>query len=554
MEARAKDAIEGWNKAKGNRGTWENHWQQITQLCLPERNDYNTQWTPGQKRNQQVYDSTPIFALQQFANGLHSLLTSPYLLWFQQNLDDERLNKRQDVRAWLDEATRVMYSIFNGPRHNFASQSHEYYLDLGSIGTAVMAELESDKSGILFSTRHLKEAMIFENDEDRVDKVVRRWRWTAKQAVQQWGNKVGPKIVKAYTDGSEELFYFYHQVAPRKERNLDRASEARHMPFESIYVGEQDGDIISESGFPDFPYLVSRFSKTPGEVYGRGPGMTMLPDMKMLNELKKMVIKAAQKVVDPPLQIPDDGYLLPIKTVPGSQNFYRANSPPNARIMPIETKGRIDIGENMLQSLQQTMLRGFYVEWMMMASDPTDPAAAGKGVTATYVMQQRDEKMRLLSPMLARLQSEFLGPLIDRTFNILWRQSVARNFGPGSPFPPPPEALSGQSWHIEYLSPIAIAQKSSQLDSVGRLMAQQAQLMQMNPNAPMILDPEAIMRLTSRDLNAPAVALKTPERLQQEAQAQAEAQQQMAGSEVAGNLAGAAKDGAAAMATMREAA
>lgn len=554
MDEKVKAVIEGWNRAKGDRGTWENHWQQITQLCLPERNDYTTQWSPGQKRNQMVYDSTPIFALQQFANGLHSLLTSPYLLWFQMNCDNERLNSIQEVRAWLDETTKVMYSVFNGPRHNFASQSHEYYLDLGSVGTAVMAELESDKNGILFSTRHLKECMIAENDEDRIDTVTRRWKWTAKQAVQQWGSKVGPKIVKAYTDGSDKTFHFYHRVAPRKERNPDRGSEARHMPFESVYVGEEDGDIITEGGFPDFPYLVSRFSKTAGETYGRGPGMTMLPDMKMLNELKKMVVKAAQKVVDPPLQIPDDGYLLPIKTVPGSQNFYRANSPPNARIMPIETKGRIDIGENMLVALQQTMLRGFYVEWMMMPSDPQDPASAGKGVTATYVMQQRDEKMRLLSPMLARLQSEFLGPLIDRTFNILYRQSEARKFGPGSPFPPPPEILSGQSWHVEYLSPIAIAQKSSQLDSVGRLIQQQMLLRQADEKAPMILNSEEIMRLTSRDLNAPALALKSPQQIQAEQQAQADAEKAMNQSEVAANVAGAAKDGAGAVAALKQAA
>src|SRR6185369_10555928 len=126
------------------------------------------------------------------------------------------------------------------------------------------------------------------------------------------------------------------------------------------------------------------------------------------------------------------------------------------------------------------IMRGFYVEWMMMPSDPTDPAAAGKGITATYVLQQRDEKMRLLSPMLARLQSEFLGPLIERTFNILWKRSLRMKFGPGSPFPPPPEVLSGQKWHVEYLSPIAVAQRSSQLDSVGRLMMTQAQLKQMD--------------------------------------------------------------------------
>src|SRR6185436_9374197 len=181
MDERARSVIDQWNRQDADRGTWKNHWQQITELCLPERNDYTVQRSPGMKRNQAVYDSTPIFALQQFANGLHSLLTSPTLQWFMLHCDEDRIDQMYDVRVWLDKVSMEMYSIFNGPRHNFASQSHEYYLDLGSIGTAVMAELESDKNGILFSTRHLKECMIAENDEDRVDTVIRRWKWTAKQ-------------------------------------------------------------------------------------------------------------------------------------------------------------------------------------------------------------------------------------------------------------------------------------------------------------------------------------------------------------------------------------
>lgn len=552
MDERVRDVIKKWDRLEGDRGTWKNHWQQITELCLPERNDYTVQRTPGMKRNQAVYDSTPIFALIQFANGLHSLLTSPTLKWFSLQADDDRLNSRQRVRQWFDDVALEMYSYFNSARHNFASQSHELYLDLGSIGTGVMAVLEHPRSGILFTTRHLKECCFWENDEDRVDGLVRRWKWKADQAVQAYGSAVGPQVMKAYLDGQDKDFHFYHQVKPRKDRNPDRI-DARHMAYESLVVGQEDGEIIRESGFQEFPYLAPRLSKTAGETYGRGPGMTALPDMKMLNELMKMVVKAAQKVVDPPLQIPDDGYLLPIKTVPGSQNFFRSNSPAQARITPIETHGRIDIGEEMLNGLRLQLMRTFYVEWMMMPSDPSDPAGSGKGVTATWVLQQRDDKMRFLSPMLARLNSEFVGPLIDRVYAILMRKSQAMNFGPGSPFPPPPEELSGVSFHPEYLSPLAIAQRSSQLDSVGRLIQQQLILKQLNPDAPDIIDHEGVMRLTSRDLNAPAIALKSTDALAAENQARADAQQQLQQGDALVNAAGALKDGAGAVKTLREA-
>jgi hypothetical protein len=375
--------------------------------------------------------------------------------------------------------------------------------------------------------------------------LIRKWRWTAKQAVE--AGFVTDSVWRAYEEGnSEPKFNFLHSVAPRKVRNPERAGEAMHKAWESVYVAEEDAQIVRSGGFDEFPYHCPRLSKASNEIYGRGCGMTALPDMKMLNELLKLTIKAGQKLVDPPLQIPDDGFLLPIKTVPGSQNYYRANSPAQARITPIETRGHWEVGKDMLAELRAQINRAFFVEWMtlMPAGNPNDIAAAGKGVTATWVLQQRDDRMRLLSPLLARLQAEFLGPLIDRTFMMLWRKSLKMQFGEGSPFPPPPDVLmqKGREWHVEYVSPIAIAQRSSEMDSVSRIIQLQATLKTLNPNAPDIIDHEAIMRLAALDLHAPALTLKTPDALKAEAQAKAQAEQVMAGSEAAANYGSAFKD------------
>ena len=95
------------------------------------------------------------------------------------------------------------------------------------------------------------------------------------------------------------------------------------MPFESVYLEYKNGNELSISGFKEFPFVVPRYLKASNEIYGRSPAMTALPDVKMLNEMSKTTIKAAQKQVDPPLLVPDDGFLLPVRTVPGGLNFYR---------------------------------------------------------------------------------------------------------------------------------------------------------------------------------------------------------------------------------------
>lgn len=549
----AKEICERWDELDAAASTFKIGWQDIANYMNPERNDYIVDKAPGMKRMQYVFDATPILALEQAAAGVHARLTSPWLQWLYLHVEDDRINRIDRVRAWLEAAGADLWAIFSGARHNFASQSYDLYKDVLMIGTSAMAVLESPRSGMLFSTRHMKECRVAEDEEDRVCELVRRWPFTARQAVRAWGERAGAKVVKAYNEKPDTRFNFIHMVRPRKSRNPDRRGETLHKEFESVYVSPEDLAVISEGGFDEFPYLVPRDNKVTGEPYGRGRGWTALPDVKMLNEMVKTLLKAAQKIVDPPLQLPDDGFLVPVKTTPGSLNFYRSNSPANARIMPIETKGDIPVGIELVQQVQQRIRQIFTLELMRMpGADTTDPTASpGKGVTATFVNQDTQERGMMQSPMLARMNSEFTGPLVDRAFAIRWRQSVARRFGPGSPFPPPPPELSGQRIRVEYLSPIALMQKASELDAVSAVLATAQQLSAFGPQVAgkvaQVLNPEGILRLVARDRNAPTPTLNTPDQVAAAAQAQAEVEARLANHQALANVAGAAKDGSDAL-------
>jgi hypothetical protein len=552
MDDKAQSVISDWQRLNGDRGTYLTHCQDVTNYLWPERADYTVTRTPGAKRMQRVFDSTPLWALSQYVAGVDSLLTSSTLQWFGLRCDDDRIDSKPAVRKWLWDASTAMYAIFNGPRHNFAPAKQEIYGDLGSVGTGFTAVLESPKNGIIFSTRHIKECCIAENDEERVDTLIRRWEWTAKQAYQRWDNKCGALVMKAYEEKPDTKFAFLHAVRPRKNRNPERRDRL-HMEFESLYVSEKDASVIDEGGFQEFPYLTPRHSKGTGELYGRGLGMIALPDVKMLNELMKLVVKSAQKLIDPPLMLPDDGFMVPIRTTPGALNFYRAGTRQYDRIAAIETGGQVQLGTDLLEGLRNQIIRTFFGDLLRMPSDLANPQGDGKGSTATYWYMRRDKEMMALGPMLSRHYVEFGDPLIDRVFNMMWRRSQAMNFGPGSPFPPPPPELSGQKLRVEYVSPIAMAQKSTQLDAITRLMQQQLALMQINPKAQVQLDDAAIMRLVANDLNAPPEALKSPEVLAQEAQAQAEAEAALNNHAAIANIAGAAKDGTAAMKNVADA-
>lgn len=556
-DGKAREIVKHWERLDSDRGQTLSHWQQVSNYINPDRADYTTQKSPGQKRMQYVFDGYPIWAREQFSAGCHSFLTSSEVQWFSLRTDDDRVNSIQRVRAWFDAAAIAMFAVFNSGRYTFGTSSHELYDDIGAIGNGCMAVLEGRNGMPLFTTRHMREICVEENEEDRIDTVVRRWQWTAGQAEAAWSAKPGwsacEKVIKALADGkTNEKFWFLHRVMPRKKRDPQRADK-RHMPFESVYVCEGDEAVIDESGFLAFPYLVPRFSKATGERLGRGPGTTSLPDVKMLNEMAKLIIKSAQLVVHPMMELPDDGYILPIRATPGSLIFRRPGLRPDDRITAIETKGNLPVGREMQNDLRSAIGRVFYVDLLHMPTDQQDPSSEGKGSTATYWQQRQQKELMSLSPFTSRMQGEYSGDLIDRTFSILWRKSAKMNFGPGAPFPPPPPEISGQQFHVEYVSPMALAQRSGEMDAIDRVIARMTQLRQMDPESPMLLDYEFIMRRTSMDLNAPAGTIKAPEVLQAEAEQKQQAEAALNEANLAQAGAKTLKDGGAGAASLAQA-
>ena len=96
------------------------------------------------------------------------------------------------------------------------------------------------------------------------------------------------------------------------------------MPFQSIYMEYETSHIISIGGFKENPYVIPRYLKSSTEIYGRSPGQNAKAEVKVLNKMVENSLKAAAKQIDPPLLIPDDGMLAPIRMSPGSISGYRS--------------------------------------------------------------------------------------------------------------------------------------------------------------------------------------------------------------------------------------
>jgi len=228
---------------------------------------------------------------------------------------------------------------------------------------------------------------------------------------------------------------------------------------------------IRSGGFEENPYIVSRWQKNSMEVYGRGPGIESLPDVRMINEMERVGLIALQKVVDPPLLVPDDGFLSPVVTRAGGLNYFRAGLGPQDRITPLITNARIDLNEAKMGQVRNAIERAFYIDLLEL---PGPTAADGDVLrfSATEIAARQRDRLSILGPIVARQEVELLGPLVLRTVSILLRN--------GS-LPEAPQSLQQAEFKISYSNPVAIAQRSGELASISQLIQFLVPFAQLDP-------------------------------------------------------------------------
>jgi len=502
----AKNLLKRFDRLKSQRQNWESHWQEVADYMQPRKADVTKTRSRGDKRTELIFDSSPLQSVELLAASLHGMLTNPSTPWFSLRFKEEDMEFEDEAKEWLESATETMYAAFN--KSNFQQEIFELYHDLITFGTAAMFIEEDDEDILKFSTRHINEIFIAENEKGRIDTVFRKFKLSARAAIQKFGDVSANIATVAKKDPYEEI-EILHAVYPRSDFN-PKKQDKQNMPFESVYLDASSGDELSVSGFREFPFVVPRYLKASHEIYGRSPAMTALPDVKMLNEMSKTTIKSAQKQVDPPLLVPDDGFILPVRTVPGGLNFYRAGT--RDRIEPLNIGANTPLGLNMEEQRRNSIRNAFYVNQLMMQQGPQ--------MTATEVIQRNEEKMRLLGPVLGRLQSELLKPLIDRAFALILRKNLFR---------PAPEFLSGKDIEIEYVSPLAKAQKSSELQSIMRAIEIMGSLSNVAPVFDHI-NMDKLVRHLADIVGVPQKILKPQSELnaeRQQAQAQQEQMMQM---------------------------
>jgi hypothetical protein len=452
-------------RLRSDRGTLDSHREEIKDLIYPSGDSFITIQAPGQKAHQKVFDSTGEQASELLAAALQAMLADPNSKWLAMRSLDPAIADDEECQLWMEMATDRMDAVYKSPRANFAPQQHEKYMDLSAYGMGAMYIADRPGDLPLFSARPLIEIFCAENADGRIDTNYRWFEMTAEQAVtcpEFRGLDLGEKIKIAAADAKKKdnKFKFVHAIYPREGGKADALSPKRRA-FASCFVAVDDKKLIKEGGYHEFPFALPRWMKRAGEVYGRGPGMQVLADVKMLQRAMKITIRGVEKIVDPALLVADEGVLSPVRVSPSAMIHVRqdlltgASSP----VRPLLTGGKPDLAEEFMQGVRKRILAGFKADLIQFARDPN--------MTATQYLGITEQTMTVLAPIVARLQMEDLGPMNDRLFGIMWRGGMLFDFErwPELGYP---AKLQGADLRFEYVSPMVKARRVGEARAVAQ--------------------------------------------------------------------------------------
>ena len=492
---------------ESQRQTWEHHWQEILDYVMPRKAEVSFQRSKGEKRTEVLFDSTAITACTLLAASLQGTLTSPSLPWFSLKLREQELNKERDIQIWLEDTAKRMYELFN--ESNFNTEVHEMYLDLVSIGTGALFLEESrkgfDEEGIHFNALHIKEYFIAENINGKVDTLYRKYKLTARQAVQEFGeDNVGEKVLEAAKEKPDKIFNFIHAVEPTEDYERATGKSATKLPFHSCHVCMEDKMKVRVGGYNEFPYLVPRWSKATGEIFGRSPSYNALPDIKTLNKAVEIGLKAWAKAIDPPLLVQDDGVIGRVRMTPGGISVVRNDG----AIKPLQIGSNWQITDMKENQLRTAIRQAYYSDQLQLQEGPQ--------MTATEVQVRYELMQRLLGPTLGRFQTEFLNPLIERIFGIMLRNDALLE---------QPEIIEGQVIDIEYVGPLARSQRMEEATAIDRVYELAFNIAQADPSILDILDHDTAIRTRAILLGVPQTVLRGKEEVMGIRQQRAEQQQ-----------------------------
>lgn len=478
------------------RSSFFSHWMDLGMFIEPRRTRfYTTDVDRGNRRNQQIINSTGTHAAHTLRSGMMSGFTSPSRPWFRLSTQDPDLAKYEPVKEWLYDVTWMMSDVYL--RSNLYTTLLTVYGDMGTFATAAMMLMEDFNRVIHTQAFVIGSYYLFSDSKLKVDGFMRDFRFSVRQIVEQFvfdeesgaydWSKASSIVKTLWDQGSTEAWIeISHFVGPNPDwdPNSVRSDKKRYVSiyYERGSIGGQytltDFDstkTLSKKGFDRFRVFAPRWEVSGEDIYGTYcPGMEALGDIQGLQVYERRSAQALEKSINPPMVGPSSLRTQKATVVPGDITYLDTRDgqqkfEPAYMIQPNFQQYNIE-----KQAIMERIKKSFHEDLWLVVSN------LDKGnVTAEEIRALQNEKLQEIGPVVDRLNQDLLDPLVEQTFEIMMAQGH---------LPPPPPVLQKQPIKVEYTSIIAQAQKALAAGGIEQFTGYIMKIKEMNPEDPTVID------------------------------------------------------------------
>ena len=509
------------SQLKSDRIKHEAHWKECYKYCAPERQQSFTDVsalaleTERKQARTDLYDTTAVEGIQLLVSSIVSGTTSPVSLWFKSIPSGvDTPSELTQGEQWLNLVDHFIFRNIHSS--NFDSEVTDFLTDLVVAGWAVLfADTNRERGGFTFNTWSIGNCYISSTQASGlIDTIYREFELSAEQIVSEFGiDNVSDKVKTAAEKKPDQKFILVQAILPRDKKLVkgeagQRVSTA--MPFASYTIEAQSKHILKESGYEEFPCIVSRFKKIPDSHYGLGMGSMVISDCKTTNQLMKLSLQTAELNLGGLWISQHDGVINP-NTLRIRPNAIIAANSVDA-IKRLDTgSANVGMGLDFLQHFQAKIKR-------TLMSDQLTPQGSSP-LTATEIQARVNVYRNQLGAIFSRMQSEYLQTLLERVWGLAMRSGMLPSA--------PEELMQASRISFNFLNPMASSQKLSWVTSIQELMLNVGQMAQIDPTVMDNLNMDAMVQICADALAVPTEAIRTDEEIAELRQAKQEQQQAM---------------------------
>jgi len=429
------DLMKRFTEAKKSWEQWRSLHQEAYDFSAPQRETFRVH-SPGSRKNRHIYDSTATQGLQQFSSRIEGSLVPAWQQWFElapgEELPDE---KKEPLKVELEQDSKVVAAHIN--HSNFSTEITPSFIDLG-IGTGALLVEESDfkqaATGSAFKFTNIPLAELYPEKPPR-GAIESAWRQF----------KIAPMHIKRIWPQAQLSSDMKKQIEtnPTKEINiligyLFNPEDDFHY---QLVIDEKSKSLMFVQNFNTQRLIIFRWGLVPGEVFGRGPIIQMLSDIRTANKVKEFILNNAALQISGTYTAVDDGVFNPYtaKIAPGSILPVSSNSTQNPSIRALEASGNIQLGDIVLRELQDGIKKALFVSPIGEVNDPIR--------TATEIMVRQQEMLKTSGAQIGRLKTELIDRLLAACVDILSGLGIIK-----------PKRVDGRAITIRQNSPLSKSQ------------------------------------------------------------------------------------------------